>query len=120
MNKVLSVVAVLAAAAGAIGDDLKSGPAVGSKVADLKVVAATGPNAEKEVNVPALREGKPTVYLFVQSDHWDRPVARFLKEIDKGLPEASAQAEAVAVWLTDKPDEAKEYLPRAQQSLRFQ
>jgi hypothetical protein len=102
------------------GADLKSGPAVGDKVTALKVYAATGANADKDVDYAALRDGKPTVYLFVSAEHWDRPIARLVKTVDTSLPEASAQAEAVAVWLTDKADEAKDYLPKVQQSLRLQ
>jgi hypothetical protein len=114
------VAALLAAPAGVAAADLKSGPAVGGKVAALKVFAVTGAKSGQEVDYPAQRGEKPTVYLFVSAGHWDRPAARYLRAIDRGLPEASAQAEAVAVWLTEKPDEAKDYLPKLQQSLQFQ
>jgi len=116
VRHLLLLIAALAGAA----DDLKSGPAVGDDVADLKVFAVTGADAGKDIDIASARAQRPTVYLFVQSERWDRPVARFLKAIDTGLPGASAEAAAVAVWLTDKPDDAKDYLPRAQQSLKFQ
>jgi hypothetical protein len=112
--------AVMLTTTHAAGADLKSGPAVGDKLAAVKVFAATGTHADKVVDYSALRDGKPTVYLFVSAERWDRPIARLIKTIDTSLPEASAQAEAVAVWLTDKADEAKEYLPKVQQSLRLQ
>src|SRR5947209_10680343 len=47
-------------------------------------------------------------------------MARFMKAVDKDLAEGKEKAEAVAVWLTDNQDEAKERLPKVQQSLQFQ
>ena len=39
----------------------------------LKVFDATGPLKDKEVDYAAERKGKPTVYVFIQADKWDRP-----------------------------------------------
>jgi hypothetical protein len=100
--------------------EVKSGPPAGGAVPELKVFVASGEQSGNEVHYPNRRADKPTVYILVSAEHWDRPVARFIKSIDKGLPEASAQAAAVVVWLTDKPDEAKDYLPKVQQSLQLQ
>lgn len=96
---------------------LASGPAEGSKLQPLKVVAATGDDAGQEVDAAKGREGKPTVFVFVQHKTWDRPVARFLRTLDDELVQRNDGTRAVAVWLTDDVDAAKEYLPRAQQSL---
>jgi hypothetical protein len=98
--------------------DVQSGPAVGDKVAALKVFDATGTHKDKEVDYAAERKDKPTVYLFV--NEWNRPTARFLRTLDEALREDADKTYAVAVWLSDNVDRTKEYLPRAQQSLQLQ
>jgi len=112
--------AALLVAVGVARADIKSGPPVGDKVPALKVQAATGAHENKEIDYAAERKDKPTVYLIVQSEHWDRPMARFIKAIDKELAEGKEKAEAVGVWITDKPEEMKQHLPLVQQSLQFQ
>jgi hypothetical protein len=98
----------------------QSGPATGEKVAALKVHAVTGSQAEKELDYAAERKDKPTIYVLIQADKWDRPVARFLKTLDGQVAKTADDAAVVAVWLTDDVDKAKEYLPRAQQSLNLE
>jgi hypothetical protein len=83
----------------------------------LKVHDLTGANAGKEVDYAAERKERPTVYAFVRADAFDRPMARFLKKLDDALPK---DAYVVAVWLTDDVDKTKDYLPRVQESLKFQ
>jgi hypothetical protein len=98
-----------------------SGPAAGDKVAALKVFAVTGPRENKEVDYATEVKDQPVVYLFIQAEKWDRPMARFVKELDKAAkPDGKAAFQVVAVWLSEKPDEAKDYLPRAQQSLQLE
>jgi hypothetical protein len=99
--------------------EVKSGPAAGDKVADLKVFVVTGESKDKEADLAAERKDKPTVYVFVQAEHWSRPMARFLKKLDERIGELSEESQVVAVWLTEKPDDSKEYLPKAQMSLQF-
>ena len=99
--------------------DVASGPKAGDKVAALKVAAVVGPWAGKEIDVPAERKDKPTVYVFVTEGHWNRPAARYLKTVESGLAKSSADAELVVVWLTDQPEQTKDYLRQVQQSLRF-
>jgi hypothetical protein len=101
------------------GQDVVSGPDKGKKVPALKVFDATGPNKGKEVDYAAERKDRPTVYVFVRADKWDRPMARFLRGLDEAVRPVE-DASVVAVWLTDDPDKAKEYLPVAQQSLQLQ
>jgi hypothetical protein len=101
------------------GQDVASGPDVGSKVPALKVFDSTGPHKDKEVDYPVERKDRPTVYVFIQADKWDRPMARFLRKLDEAV-QKTEEAAVVAVWLTDHPDKTKEYLPLAQQSLQFQ
>src|SRR5438105_5055073 len=98
---------------------VESGPSAGSKVAALKVITATGDAAGNEVEYAAERGEKPTVYVFVQADKWDRPIARFLRGLDQELAKRSDGGQAIAVWLTDDVEKAKEYLPRAQASLKL-
>jgi hypothetical protein len=100
--------------------DVSSGPDQGKKVPPLKVFDATGPNKGKEVDYAAERKDKPTIYIFIQADKWDRPMARFLRKLDEALQKEAEDSSLVAVWLTDNPDKTEEYLPVAQQSLQFQ
>ena len=44
-------------------------------------------------------------------------MARFLKKLDEALPK---DGYVVAVWLTEDTDKTKDYLPLAQQSLKFE
>src|SRR5438552_10181498 len=104
----------------AIGQDVESGPESGKPAAALKVFDATGPGKDKEVDYAAERKDKPTIYVFVQADKWDRPMARFLKRLDEVLQKEGQDSNVVAVWLTDNADQTKAYLPKAQQSLQLQ
>jgi hypothetical protein len=99
--------------------DVTSGPKVGDKVEDFKAFGVVGAIEGKEGSYVAERKGEPTVFVFVQQEHWDRPMARLLKTLDKDAKEANDKAAVVAVWLTEKPDAAKAYLPKAQMSLSF-
>jgi hypothetical protein len=96
-----------------------SGPTTQTTPA-LKVFDATGPNTASEVDYTADRKGKPTVYLFVAADKWDRPVARFIKTLDTEVAKEIDDGYLVAVWLTTDAEKTKEYLPRAQQSMNLQ
>lgn len=101
--------------------DVDSGPKAGDKVAALKAFGVVGSVEGKEADFATDRKDSPTVYIFVQSEHWDRPVARFMKTLDGQLGDAAEKAAAVAVWLGDKKaDEHKDYLPRAQMSLKLE
>jgi hypothetical protein len=100
--------------------EVSSGPDRGKKVPPLKVFVATGPNKDKEVDLAAERKEKPTIYLVIQADKWDRPMARFLRKLDQALQKANDDAALVAVWLTDNPQKTKDYLPVAQEALRLQ
>ena len=102
------------------GQDVTSGPEKGKGVPALKVFDATGTHKDKEVDYAAERKGKQTVFVFIQADKWDRPMARFLKQLDEAVQKEVEGGYVVAVWLTDSPDKTKEYLPVAQQSLQFQ
>lgn len=88
----------------------------------VKVFAVTGSQAGNTVEYVAERKEKPTVYLFVNAATWDRPIARYLKVLDTKIGagiKGADDAQVVAVWLTDDVAKAKEYLPKAQQSLNL-
>ena len=101
---------------------METGPKVGAKVGGFKAHAVTGEDAGKVVDVVAARKDKPTVYVFVKAGDWDRPMARFLKKMDEEFSngiDGVSEPVAVAVWLTDDQEKSRDYLPRAQESLKF-
>lgn len=99
--------------------DVQSGLTADSKVPALKVVAATGDQAGQEADFAAQRKDKPTIYIFVPSDKFDRPMARFIKTVDQTLASQRNDVQIIAVWLPDDVAQSKEYLPRAQNSLNL-
>ena len=99
---------------------IESGPTVDSALPELKADAATGDEAGKRITFTATRKGKPTVYVFVRGDKFDRPVARYLKFLDKAVAELGKDTHVVAVWLTDDVDKTREYLPKVQQSIKLE
>lgn len=114
----LAIVLFLSSNTLASAGDLDSGPEPGKSVPPLKVFDATGPERDKEVDYAKQRKDKPTLYAFVNAAKWDRPTARLMKKLDGAADKAGAYV--VAVWLTEKVEEAKNYLPVAQQSLQFE
>jgi hypothetical protein len=100
----------------------ESGPKAGEKVEPLKAFGLIGPVENKEADFAAERKDAPTVYLFVQSEHFGRPMARFIKVLDTELGKGDEKAAAVAVWLGDKDsiEKNKEYLPRVQMSIKLE
>lgn len=111
--------AVIAFTPGVVQAQVASGLAAGAKVEPLKVVIAAGENAGKETDVAEEQKGKPTAYVFVQADKWDRPVARFLRTLDVDLAKERTDVKIIAVWLTDDVMKSKDYLPKAQESLKL-
>ena len=102
---------------------VKSGPEIGTEAKGFKVRAVTGEFADKDVDFLQSRADKTTIFLLIAADKWDRPVARYFKTLDKAITdgaEGTAGVEVVAVWLTEDAAKSKEYLPKAQQSLKFE
>jgi hypothetical protein len=116
----LQVVLVLSLTRPVLAQDLESGPALGKTLPALRVFDATGENQGKTIDAAAVRKGRPTVYALVQAERWSRPMARFLRELDKAVQREGEDCAVVAVWLTDDIEKTKEYLPKAQQSLQLQ
>lgn len=100
--------------------DIDSGPKVGEKVTELKVQAVIGAIEGKEVDYAAERKDKPTVYVFVQAELFTRPIARYMKELDKVIAATGKDTYVVAVWLTADKDKTKSYLPLVHGSLKFE
>ncbi len=118
MRGVLGCLAMIVAA-GLVRADVASGPKEGEKLEDFKVFSVTGLVEGKEASYVKERKDEPTVYLFVQHEHFSRPMARFMKAIDGDSKEVSEKVKVVAIWLTEKPDAVKEHLPRVNMSLQF-
>ena len=110
---------MIAIAPSVVQAQVASGPAAGTKVEPLKVVIAAGENVGKEIDIAEDRKGKPTVFVFVQADKWDRPVARFLRTLDVDLAKDRTEVKIIAVWLTDDVMKSRDYLPKAQESLKL-
>jgi hypothetical protein len=100
--------------------DVTSGPEKGAKVPALKVFDATGMHKDKEVDYGADRGEKPTVYLFIDAEKFDRPMNRFMKTLDGIVAKDFEGAYVVAVWLTGDADKTKALLPRVQQSVQYE
>lgn len=99
--------------------DVQSGPAVGAEIKPLTVEAVTGEKAGKKLDYAAERADKPTIYVFLHSEKFDRPAGRFLKKLDDAVKSHQEKVTIVAVWLTDTPEPAKTRLTAIQQSLQF-
>jgi hypothetical protein len=112
----VGVVLLLAAALRA---DPDSGPAAGSKAPPLKATAAHGDDAGKEVDFVDQRKDRPTVFVLVRADRWGRPMYRFLRGVDEILKKERDDVRVVAVWVGDEPEKSKEYLERAEPTLKM-
>lgn len=99
---------------------IESGPTVDSALPELKVDVLTGEDAGKKVTFTTTRKSKPTLYVFVRADKFDRPIGRYLKFLDKALVELGKDTHVVAVWLTDDVEKTREYLPKVQQSIKLE
>ena len=119
MTRILLTVAFVLAPAMALAADIDSGPKEGEKTPALKVSAVVGDHEGKDVDYVAERKGKPTIYIFVQADKFDRPIARYIKELDKVVGDVGKDTAIVAVWLNDDKDASKTYLPRMQKSIQL-
>lgn len=118
MRLILGGLGLLLACSWAVAD-VESGPKPGEKVAEFKVFAVVGEVENKEVDFVKTRKDAPTIYLFVQKEHWSRPMAKYLRTLETQVEELSDQVLPVVVWLGGEAQENKDYLPKMQQSLKF-
>jgi|SRR5262245_34551 len=118
MRHSLCVVTLLGVALSARAE-ISSGPKAGEKIEDFKAYGIVGLFEGKEGSYVKERKDEPTVYVFIQHEHFNRPMARMLKELDTKAKETNEKAATVAVWLTDKSDAVKERVPKINMSLNF-
>jgi len=89
-------------------------------VPGLEAIVCVGDDVGQKVDLVQKRGSKPTVYMFLQKEHWDRPTARLLRELDLQIRDKLTDGGIVAVWLSDEPVQAlQDHLPRVQQSIRL-
>lgn len=98
---------------------LNSGPDPGTNASPLRVAVITGENAGETLDVAQRRGAMPTIYIFIQADKWDRPLARFLRALDDDLRKDRSDVAVIVSWLTDDVEAAKDYLPKVQQSIQL-
>lgn len=108
---------VLILAALALGAD-EPGPKAGAAVPKLPALVVTDKVAEKETDLADERKDEPTVYVFVNADHFKdtnipfgRPAFRFVKTLDEKIGDVTG-AKVVAVWVGGEADKNKEYVPK--------
>ena len=123
--KTIAVLCALAFASVAVAD-IESGLKSGEKVPALKAFGVVGSVEGKEADFAADRKDAPTVYLFVSAQEGGipvggRPLAQFMKTLDKDITKTDEKAKVVAVWLGEKAFEKhKEYIPKINMSLKFE
>ncbi len=117
-SRLLAALGLLLAASQARAQ-INSGPDPGSNISPLRVAVLTGENAGETLDVAERRGPLPTIYIFIQADKWDRPLARFLRVLDDELRKDRSDMDVIVTWLTDDIKAAKDYLPKAQQSLQL-
>jgi len=101
-----------------LAGDLPSGPQVGQKLTPFKVLAFSGPDAGKELELLKKDKG-PTLLIFVHKI--TRPALKFLRPVDKFVAELEkGKLHARIVWLSEDKDKAKEFLDRAKNSLNLE
>ena len=122
MRSALVTLALAALATAAAPARAQSKPEVGSQATPFKVFGVTGQFDGKEVELAARPAEHRQLFLFVAADTWDRPTGRYLKKLDDALLKGIEGVDAIdvyAIWLTATPQDAKDYLPKAQQSMRL-
>lgn len=104
-------------------NEVNAGPETGKAVPSLKAIQISGDQQGKTLDWSDASKSQPTVFVFVRSDKWDRPVARTLKQIDAAvndLRKGEPKVHVCIVWISKDAEKAKEYLPKAQQSIKLQ
>lgn len=86
----------------------------------LKSIVCVGEKQGETVELARSRQNKPTIYVFIQDEFWDRPIARLLRELDTQVRQNVTDGTIVAVWLSNnEADRLREHLPRVQQSIKL-
>lgn len=105
-------------------DDVSIGPDKGKPLPPLSITLAVGDAKGEKKDLAKLLDKEAGVILFVSSDKWDRPVARFLREVDQHLSKEATTKntparKAYIVWVTKDVKKATDYLPLVQQSIKL-
>jgi hypothetical protein len=103
----------------AISADVESGLKPDTKIPELKAFGRTGDAKDTSIDYAKERADKPTVYLFVNAAKFDRPIARYMRELDQKAGDAAKDVQIVAVWVGGELDANKTRLPLINQSLKF-
>lgn len=91
-----------------------------ASVPALNAVVCVGEDAGQKSDLAKTRATSPTIYMFIQGDKWDRPIARLLRELDTKVKDDISDGRVIAIWLSNNEvDRYKEHLPRVQQSLKL-
>lgn len=110
--------------AGSFDDnEINAGPEAGKAVPSLMAMQIVGDQQGKSLEWSKVSKNQPTIFIFVRSDKWDRPVARSLKQIDTAvndLRKEEPKVQMCIIWISKDAENAKEYLPKAQQSIKLQ
>jgi hypothetical protein len=105
-------------------DGTNIGPEPGKPVPALKTHQVVGDKSGQEVDLRVETQDKPVIFIFIPSEKWDRPIARFLRQLDEAIQgdrqKDEPRGQIYLVWVTKDVEKAKEYLPRAQQSIKLQ
>lgn len=90
------------------------------KVPPLESVVCVGEKAGEKTDLTQWRGSKPTIYIYIQAEHWDRPIARLVRGLDVAVADKITDGGLVLVWLSNNEIERfREHLPRVQQSLKL-
>lgn len=98
---------------------VESGPDAGTAIPKLPLLVLLDDNTFSEQDVATDRKEKLSVYAFIQATEWSRPMARFVRGVDKALSEIGGNAHMTAIWLTADQEESKRYLPRGRDALKL-
>jgi hypothetical protein len=110
---------MLMLASAILGSDLESGLKAGESAPQLTIYAITGESKEKSLDIVKQRGELPTVFLFLNSAKFDRPIARYMRELDQKSADACEKVHVVAIWVQGDLEKNKDYLPKVHQSLKF-
>ena len=112
-----ALLGVLALAPCVWAGDLPSGPAVGDKLQEFKVLGFSGSEAGKEFEVLKQAKNGPTLLVFVHQI--SRPLFQLLRPVDAYASKEEKLARHI-IWLSTDKDETIKFLERAKNSLNLQ
>ncbi len=98
---------------------IESGPAAGTKLEAFKASVVTGDQAGNDIELGQGQKDKQVIYIWVNQERWERPIARFIRQLDEEIDKSAKDIQIYMIWLTDQVDEVKDYLPKVQQALKL-